>query len=90
MKVLTFGYRDVRYTNKENKLVEGYEVYGMVIVPDHEDQNLYGYDKFEAFIKKGNQPTPINENQEYLVVWTIGKEFNGKREAYVHHLEEVV
>lgn len=89
MKVYIYGFRDVRYTNKDNKLIEGYEAYGFVTEPDHEDQNLHGYGKFEAFLKKGNQPSLV-EQKEYKVVWTIGKEFNGKREAYVHHLEEVI
>ena len=89
MKVYIYGFRDVRYTNKDNKLIEGYEAYGFVTESDHEDPNLHGYGKFEAFLKKGNQPSLV-EQKEYYVHWIIGKEFNGKREAYVHYLEEVI
>lgn len=88
MIIRVTGTKFVKYTNKNNNSVEGFEIHGVIVEPDEEDKNVNGCLTFAEFFNNANLESVPFEGQEYRVIFSMRK-FNGSYQAYPHHLESV-
>lgn len=78
MIIQVVGRTHVNYVNKENKTVQGYQIYGIVIDDDYYTPDLEGHTVFDAYISCATLSLVPEIDNHYRVIKQRSRDSEGK------------